>query len=326
MPLTHVTSDADALTVTVIGEYPVPVERLWQAYADPRQLERFWGPETWPATFTRHDMAEGGRSEYYMTGPDGAVSRGWWRYLAVEPGRRFEVEDGFADENGQPNTQMPSMRMTYTFESTADGSRFTSVTHFPSVDAMEALVQMGMMEGLRSAMGQLDDVLQDLASFAADRTTTAKLIGDTQARISRIIRGTPAQVWRAHHDPALLQRWLLGPDGWTMPVCEVATAVGDRFRYEWEQADGSGRFGFEGELLESDPPHRYVNTEQMIGQEGPPAHCVTTFTPVGAGTLLTLMLTYPSADVREAVLGTGMTDGMESSYRRLEEELAGAAV
>ncbi|HLL83534.1 MAG TPA: SRPBCC domain-containing protein, partial [Longimicrobium sp.] len=71
MPVTSVSSDADALTLTVIGDYPVPVERLWNAYEDPRQLERFWGPETWPATFTRHDMEVGGRSEYYMTGPDG---------------------------------------------------------------------------------------------------------------------------------------------------------------------------------------------------------------------------------------------------------------
>ena len=69
----------------MIGEYPVPVERLWQAYADPRQLERFWGPESWPATFTRHDMAVGGRSEYRMTGPDGSSSQGWWRFLQVEP-------------------------------------------------------------------------------------------------------------------------------------------------------------------------------------------------------------------------------------------------
>jgi uncharacterized protein YndB with AHSA1/START domain len=168
MPITAVTSDAEALTVTVVGDYPVPVERLWQAYADPRRIERFWGPETWPATFTRHDMAAGGRSEYVMTGPDGTKARGWWRYLAVEPGRRFEVVDGFAHDDGTENDQLPTMRMTYTFEATATGSRFTSVTYFPSIEAMEQLVAMGMMEGLRSALDQLDDVLADLASFAAD--------------------------------------------------------------------------------------------------------------------------------------------------------------
>ena len=166
MPITSVSSDAGALTLTVVGDYPVPVERLWQAYADPRQLERFWGPETWPATFTRHDMEAGGRSEYVMTGPDGSTSRGWWRFLAVEPGRRFEVEDGFANEDGTQNEEMPSMRMVFTFQSTPSGSRMTSVTHFPSVEAMKQLAEMGMEEGLRSALGQLDAVLAAAAPVA----------------------------------------------------------------------------------------------------------------------------------------------------------------
>jgi uncharacterized protein YndB with AHSA1/START domain len=159
MPITSVTSDAEALTLTVVGDYPVPVERLWAAWADPRQLERFWGPPGWPATFTRHDMAVGGRSEYHMTGPDGSTARGWWRFLAVEPERRIEVEDGFAHADGRPNTEMPTMRMTITFEQTPAGSRFTSVTVFPSLEAMERLLETGVVEGMQSALGQLDAVL-----------------------------------------------------------------------------------------------------------------------------------------------------------------------
>lgn len=325
MPVTSVTSNPETLTVTVVGDYPVPVQRLWEAYADPRQIERFWGPESWPATFTRHDMAVGGRSEYYMTGPDGSTPRGWWRYIAVEPGRRFEVEDGFAHDDGRPNDAMPTMRMVFTFEETATGSRFTSVTYFPSHEAMEQLVAMGMMEGLRSALGQLDDILADLASFAAERATHAHILNDTQVRITRIIRGSVEQVWRAHHEPELVKRWLLGPDGWTMPVCEVATAVGDSYRYEWEAEDGSSRFGFEGELLASDPPHRSVTSERMIGMEGAGTTVELTLTPVGAGTLLSMVITYPSAEVRDMVLGTGMTEGMEFSYVRLEEEVLAAS-
>jgi uncharacterized protein YndB with AHSA1/START domain len=173
MPIRSVTSDENALSLTVIGEYPVPVERLWEAYADPRQLERFWGPETWPATFTRHDMAVGGRSEYHMTGPDGSSAHGWWRFLAVEPLRRIEVEDGFSHDDGRPNEDMPSMRMVFTFEPTAGGSRFTSVTQFTSLESMQQLVEMGMIEGLKSALGQLDDVLAEPASAATGRTTVA---------------------------------------------------------------------------------------------------------------------------------------------------------
>ena len=168
MPITSVNSDAAALTLTVVGDYPVSVERLWQAYADPKQLQKFWGPETWPATFTRHDMVAGGESRYFMSGPSGEKSAGYWKFLRVEPHRLFEVLDGFAREDGAPNDEMPSMRMLFTFEKTPTGARFTSVTHFPSVEAMEELVKMGMIEGLRSALGQLDDVLADRPSVAAE--------------------------------------------------------------------------------------------------------------------------------------------------------------
>ena len=325
MPITEVSSDAQALTLTIVADYPVPVARLWDSYADPRQLERFWGPQEWPATFTRHDMAVGGQSHYYMSGPDGTVSRGWFRFLAIEPLECIEVEDGFADESGAPNREMPTMRMTFSFEPTATGSRFRSVTRFPSIEAMEQLVQMGMMEGMRSAMGQLDTVLADLQSFAAGRATEAQLLGDTQARVSRVIRGSVEQVWRAHHEPALLKRWLLGPDGWTMPVCEVARNPGDRYRYEWEKTDGTQRFGFEGELLESSAPYRSVTSERMIGADGPVAvRNEMTLVPVQGGTLLSIVMTFPDRELRDRILGTGMTGGMETSYARLEREVLAA--
>ena len=324
MPITNISSDPNALTLTVVADYPVSVERLWDAYADPRKLERFWGPEQWPATFTRHDMSVGGQSHYYMTGPDGTTSRGWFKFLAVEPYRKFEVEDGFADESGNVNATMPTMRMIFNFESTAGGSRFTSVTYFPSVEAMEQLVNMGMMEGMKSAMGQIDAVLTDLQLFAASMATEAQLLNDTQVRVSRIVRGSADQVWRAHFDASLMKRWCLGPDGWSMPVCEVTTSVGGRYRYEWESNDGSQRFGFEGELLEFAAPYRAVTTEQMIGMEGPAVRNELTLVPVQGGTLISLLITYPTKELRDMILGTGMTKGMETSYLRMERELLAA--
>lgn len=321
MPITSVDKDPQALTMTVIADVPVTVQRLWDAYADPRQLERFWGPEGWPATFTRHDMAPGGQSRYYMTGPDGQRSPGYWEFLAVDPGRSFEVRDGFLDDDGKPNDEMPSMRMVYTFEATESGARMVSTTHFNSAAELEQLLSMGMEEGLTSAIGQMDAVVAELASFAAGRGAEAQLLGETKVRVSRFICGTAEQVWRAHHDPGLLQQWLLGPDGWTMPVCEVATAVGESYRYEWEGPDGEGRFGFTGELLESQAPYRAVTTEQMIGTPGPGTVNEMTLVPVEGGTLLTVVVTYPDADLRETVLATGMVDGMEASYARLESQV-----
>ena len=294
-----------------------------EAYTDPRQIEKFWGPVEWPATFTRHDVFVGGRSAYFMTGPDGESSGGFWEFLAVDDGKFFEVRDGFADADGQENPAMPSMRITFSFEETDDGSRLVTTTRFGSLDQLEQLLDMGMEEGMASAMGQIDHVLADLESFAAGRGTEQQILSDTQVRVSRIIRGNVEQVWEAHHDPALLQQWLLGPDGWTMPVCETTTVIGGAYRYEWEPEDASeaespGRFGFEGELLEFDPPHRAVTTERMIGVEGLGNRNELTLTPSHGGTLLTLVITFPSAEVRDTVLDTGMVDGMETSYARLE--------
>jgi uncharacterized protein YndB with AHSA1/START domain len=319
MPVTSVSHDPDALTMTVVADFAAPLHRLWDAYLDPRQLERFWGPPTYPATFTRHDAAAGGISSYAMTGPDGDVSRGYWQWLSVKAQESFEVLDGFSRADGSANTEMPSMRMTFRFEVTPTGSRVTTITTFTSPDELARLLDMGMQDGMAAAMAQMDAVLADLRTFAAELSTGAEILSDTQVRISRVIRGSLEAVWHAHHEPDLLQRWLLGPDGWTMPVCRVATAVGDSYRYEWEK-EGE-RFGFEGELVESMPPHRAVTTERMIGMPGPGTTNELTLTPVTEGTLLSILITYPDPQMRDTVLATGMTDGMEQSYQRLEREV-----
>ncbi len=318
MPIVSITNEPEALTTIVIAEFSVPVERLWNAYADPRQLERFWGPPEYPSKFTRHDLFPGGRSHYVMTGPEGEPMVGFWEFLSVDPGKSFEVRDGFADEAGNENTDFPAVRVVFAFEATPAGSRLVTTTHFPTREALEQLMAMGMAEGFEAAMGQIDGVLADLASFAASRATEADILSDTQVRVSRVIRGTVDQVWRAHHDADLMRKWMLGPDGWTMPVCEIATTVGDTYRYLWEpEGEGVG-FGFDGELLESAAPHRAVTTEHMSGTDYPSTTNELTLTPVPSGTLLSLVITYPSAEVRDVALGNGMTDGMETSYVRLE--------
>jgi uncharacterized protein YndB with AHSA1/START domain len=323
MPITSVTKDPTALTMTVVADFPVSVSRLWDAYVDPRQLERFWGPPSYPAQFTRHDAAPGGLSQYAMTGPQGEVARGYWEWLSVDPQRAFEVLDGFAHPDGSPNRELPTMRMAFAFEQTAGGARVTTTTYFDTAEVLAQMLEMGMEDGLREAMGQMDEVLADLRTFAAELPTGTQILSDTQVRISRVIRGSVQDVWRAHHEAALLQQWLLGPEGWTMPVCEVAAHVGDGYRYEWER--GEDRFGFEGELLESAPPYREVSTERMIGMDAPGATNELTLTPVTGGTLLTLVITFADAEVRDRTLATGMTDGMETSYRRLETEVLAPA-
>ena len=110
-----------------------------------------------------------------------------------------------------------------------------------------------------------------------------------------------------------------------MPVCDVATVVGDHYRYEWASVDGTQRFGFEGELLESARPYRAVTSERMIGTAGPSTRNELTLVPLHDGTLLSLIITYPNKELRDMILGTGMVNGMETSYARLEREVLAAA-
>ena len=159
MPVVEIRKDPKMLTMTVIAQFAAPVVRVWAAYADPRQLERFWGPPAWPAKFERHDFTVGGRSEYVMTGPSGEQSRGFWEFLSIDQSRAFEVKDGFLGPDGNQAPDMPTMRMRFTFEPHDGGTRMLTVTTFPSLEALEKLLGMGMEEGMKAAMAQIDGVL-----------------------------------------------------------------------------------------------------------------------------------------------------------------------
>lgn len=325
MPITTIEKDPENLTMTVVCEFTVPLRRLWDAYVDPRQLEKFWGPPTFPATFTRHDVFPAGRSAYVMTGPDGETHGGYWEWLDVkEPEGEvasFEVRDGFSREDGTPNTDLPDMRMVFHFESTDTGSRATTTTHFNSAEQLEQLLAMGMEEGLKEAIGQMDEVLADLTAFAQNIGTTVDTLDDTRFRVSRIIGGTVEQVWRAHTEPELMRRWLTGPDGWVMTDCDFLAAAGSSYRFAWARQDGDDAFGFGGEVNAAEAPHRLVTTERMFGDDGPEALQEITLTPVESGTLLSQVMTYPDLAARDQALESGMADGMEASYSRLESIL-----
>lgn len=162
MPITRVDKDLDNHTMTVVADYDAPVERVWQLYADPRQLERFWGPPSWPATVVDHDLSPGGKVTYFMTGPEGEKSAGYWDVLEVEAPRRFVIEDGFADDAGNPNPDMPTSRMELELVARADGgTTMTVVSTFASTETMQQMLGMGMEEGMREAMGQIDGILAE---------------------------------------------------------------------------------------------------------------------------------------------------------------------
>ena len=162
MTVTAVRKDTDALTMTISAEFEAPPERVWQLWADPRQLERWWGPPTYPATFTRHDLAPGNRVEYHMTGPEGDQPRGFWDIVEVDAPRRLVFRDGFANDDGTPNDALPINEARVTIEGIGDGrTRMSIDSSFPSAEAMEQVLAMGMEEGLTQAIGQIDAILAE---------------------------------------------------------------------------------------------------------------------------------------------------------------------
>ncbi|MFG6503599.1 SRPBCC domain-containing protein [Microbacterium sp. P05] len=320
MPVTTVHTDPEALTMTLVAEVEAPQARVWRAFSEPAQLERFWGPPGWPATFTDFDFAVGGRAQYAMTGPTGEKARGAWEFLRIDPTSGFEVIDSFVGEDGEALTDMPSMRMVLSFDETGAGSRVTSVTYFSSAEALEQVVAMGAVEGSRLAINQLDQVVADLRAYSAGKGTQTEILDDTHVRITRLIDGPRDLVWRAHTEPDLMKRWLLGPDGWKMTVCEIDPTVGGRYRYAWEPEDPAmgEPFGFDGETLLIEAPVRMVSTEHMTDTDFPATTNDLSLYEEDGATLLTLLIEYPDSETRDMVLATGMTEGMETSYQRLE--------
>jgi len=159
MTVTSVEKNFDSLTLTLVADFDAPPERVWQLWADPRQLERWWGPPTHPATVEQHNLTPGGDVTYFMTGPDGEKYRGWWRVTSVNPPKSLEFTDGFADQDGTPSSDMPISTVQMQLTENDGRTRMELRSVFDSREHMDQLMNMGMAEGLRQAVGQMDGLL-----------------------------------------------------------------------------------------------------------------------------------------------------------------------
>jgi len=159
MPVTDVQHDLDTITLTITADFAGPVERIWQVYADPRQLEKVWGPPTCPATVVDHDLSPGGRVTYFMTDPEGSRHAGFWTVTSVDEPRTFAFIDGFADQDFNPVPGMPLSTNVFTFSDHDGGTRAIYVSTYESAEDLQKVLDMGIVEGASSAINQLDRLI-----------------------------------------------------------------------------------------------------------------------------------------------------------------------
>ena len=159
MSVTSVDKDYDNLSLTLIADFPAPADAVWELWADPRRLERWWGPPTYPATMAQHDFTTGGTVRYYMTGPDGERFHGLWNLTSVDPKSAIDLIDRFADADGVPDASMPVTTTRMRLSDHDGGTRMELSSTFDSREQMQKLIDMGMDEGLRLAVGQMDALL-----------------------------------------------------------------------------------------------------------------------------------------------------------------------
>jgi uncharacterized protein YndB with AHSA1/START domain len=155
------TKNPEALSLVIVAEFDAAVHRVWQIWEDPRQLERWWGPPTYPATFSRYEFTPGGEASYYMTGPEGEKANGWWRIISIDAPTCLEFDEGFADDNGAPVEAMGAAHVTVTLEDTGGRTRMAVQSEFESAEQMNTMMKMGMEEGMREAAGQIDAILAE---------------------------------------------------------------------------------------------------------------------------------------------------------------------
>ena len=154
-----VTKDLANKQIVITRQFAAEVNRVWRAWTDSRELDKWWGPRTWPATTKAFDFSEGGHWHYCMTGPDGTKAWSWIEYLTIATLEAFTARDSFCDENGVKNPDMPSTHWQVAFKPAGKTTQVITTLTFSDQAAMQKIIEMGFEAGFTEQLDKLDEYL-----------------------------------------------------------------------------------------------------------------------------------------------------------------------
>lgn len=315
--------------IVISRVFDAPCELVWEAWTNPQHVAKWWGPNGFTTTIHEMDVRPGGVWRHTMHGPDGTDYPNKSKFLEVDRPNRIVYSHG-GGRKGGPGAQFEA---TWTFEPQGRQMKLTIRMVFPTqADRDRVIAEYGAVEGGKQTLGRLADHLRTMERKEKSMLKNASMQNCAQLKITtptdreivmtREFEAPRHLVFDALVKPELLMRWLLGPPGWTMPVCEVDPHAGGKYRYVWRNEDGT-QMGTGGVIREIVPPERLVATEKF-DEAWYPGESLVTYTLVEneGTTTLTLTMCYVSKEARDAALNSGMEKGVAISYDRLAELLA----
>jgi uncharacterized protein YndB with AHSA1/START domain len=290
--------------VVMTRVFDAPRRMVFEAFSKPELMKKWFGPRGWTLPVCEMDARVGGGFRFVMRGPDGREMGLRGRYVEMEAPARSVHMEAFDDFPGES-------RVTGEFVEQDGRTTLTVTVEYPSQEARDAVLQMGMPRGAGESYDKLAEML--------DRTLRMRAEGETGIVARRNFAAPPEMVFRAYTEPELVRRWLGVWNGWHMSECEIDLRVGGRYRYEWRHEAKGQQMAVGGSFREIVRPERLGTTEQF---EDPwyEGECVvlTEFAAAGDGTRMTMTMTFVSAAVRDGAMKSGMDRGMEGSYQMLE--------
>ncbi|MBI1340061.1 hypothetical protein GC169_07620 [bacterium] len=308
--------------------FKAPIDLVWRAWTDPLLLGRWFGPRGEGGRLLEHDLRPGGLWRGEMTMADGSKMYSHFEFVTIEPKSRLVWRHSFGDGQGglgrHPMAPDFPLVMLSDVRLTPEGGATRMHFHFSPVDPTppEVAAYRDAFPTFEGGWGQSFDTLDEmLARTSIAGALLAETVGDRELLVSRYFDAPPTRVFEAFTKPDLVARWMLGPPGWTMPVCEIDLRPGGKSRYVWRNADGRD-MGLDAVFVEIDPPNRIVHRETFDEDwTGGETLITTAFESRGGGTLMTMTIEYAAPGSREGAAASGMFQGMEMGYQRLDAML-----